>query len=224
MNAKMNPMIPTMRNAAVVMMLLSASLMSRANLVITEVMSSSSHANTAVDGDWFELYNSGASAVDLTGYSWDDNTKTAGSADFNGLTIGAGQAIIICQEGLGKEQLWKDLWGLSGVTVVNLGNSEFQNFGSGGDEVHLYDSSSVEIASVSVGAATLGYSFEWDSAGNYLGLSAFGENGAFQATAAAGGGPDIASPGVVSVIPEPGAFALLALGSLVLIGRRGLAR
>ena len=62
----------------------------RADLVITEVMSSSSHTNTVANGDWWELYNSGASDVDLTGYSWDDNTATAGSADFNNVTIAAG--------------------------------------------------------------------------------------------------------------------------------------
>jgi hypothetical protein len=213
-----------MRIAAVVTMLLSMSFMSRAQLRITEVMSSSSHANTSVNGDWWELYNSGASAIDLTGYSWDDNTVTPGSADFNGLTIGPGQAIVIVQENIGAEQTWKDLWGISGITVLNLGNTEFQNFSSGGDEVHLYNPSSIEIASVSFGAATSGYSFEWDSAGNSLGLSVLGENGAFQATLDAGGGPDIASPGVVSVIPEPSAFTLLALGGLVLIGRRGIAR
>ncbi len=205
------------------MMVLSMCFVSRADLVITEVMSSSSHTNTLANGDWFELYNSGASAVDLTGYSWDDNTVTPGSADFNGLTIGAGQAIIICQETVGAEQSWKDLWGLSGITVLNLGNTEFQNFGSGGDEVHLYNPSSVQIASASFGVATSGYSFEWDSAGNSLGLSALGENGAFQATADAGGGPDIASPGVVGVIPEPRALALLGLSGLVFIARRGLA-
>jgi len=213
-----------MRNVTVVIMLLSVSFMSRADLVITEVMASSSHTNTLVNGDWWELYNSGAAALDLTGYSWDDNTRAAGSADFNGLTIGAGQALIICQETIGAEQSWKDLWGLTGVAVVNLGNTEFQNFSSTGDEVHLYSPSSVEIASVSFGTATSGYSFEWDSAGDSLGLSVLGENDALQATPDAGGGPDIASPGLVVVIPEPSAIALLALGGLVLIGRRRLTR
>jgi hypothetical protein len=223
MNAKMNPRNSIMRNVAVTILLLSVSFMSRADLVITEVMSSSSHANSQANGDWWELYNSGLLAIDLSGYSWDDNTVTAGSADFNGLTIGVGQALIVCQETIGAEQSWKDLWGLSSVTVINLGNTEFQNFGSGGDEVHLYNPSLVEIASVSFGTATSGYSFEWDSTGNSLGLSVLGENGAFQATLDAGGGPDIASPGFVVVTPEPGAFALLALGGLVLIGRRGSA-
>ena len=72
---------------------------------------------------------------------------------------------------------------------------------------------------MTLGAATSGYSFEWDAAGTSLGMSVLGENGAFQATAAAGGGPDIASPGTVA-IPEPGTLALLGLSGLLVLCRR----
>lgn len=44
-----------------------------AALVITEVMSSSGHPGGPANGDWFELHNSGASTLDLTGYYWDDD-------------------------------------------------------------------------------------------------------------------------------------------------------
>lgn len=209
-----------MRRFTWMAMWLCLSAMARADLIITEVMSSSSHTNTAANGDWWELYNSGPSAIDLTAYSWDDDSATPGSADFNGLTINAGQAIIICQETLGQEQAWKDVWGLTDVTMINLGNTEFQNFGSAGDQLHLYDGSSTEIDSVTFGAASSGYSFEWDTSGSSLGLSANGENGAFQATASGGGGPDIASPG--AAIPEPGTWVLLGLGGLIMAGRRFL--
>ena len=200
---------------------LSLGVAARADLVITEVMPSSSHTNSVANGDWWELYNSGASAIDLTGYSWDDNSATAGSADFNAVTIAAGSFLIVCQETIGAEQAWRDVWGISAtVQVVNLGNTEFQNFGSTGDEVHLYSPALVELASVIFGAATSGQSFEWDSAGNSLGLSVAGENGAFQATLSGGGGPDIASPGAGVAIPEPNTLLLFGLGSLLLTGCR----
>jgi hypothetical protein len=200
---------------------LCLSVAARADLMITEVMSSSSHTNTVANGDWWELYNSGASDIDLTGYSWDDNTATAGSADFNSVTILAGSFLIVCQETVGAEQAWRDVWGIAAsVPVVNLGGNEFQNFSSAGDEIHLYSPALVELASVIFGAATSGQSFEWDSAGNSLGLSVAGENGAFQATLSGGGGPDIASPGTGQSIPEPATLLLFGLGSLVLTAGR----
>lgn len=200
---------------------LCLSVAARANLMITEVMSSSSHTNTVANGDWWELYNSGASDIDLTGYSWDDNTATAGSADFNSVTILAGSFLIVCQETVGAEQAWRDVWGIAaGVSVINLGNTEFQNLGSTGDEVHLYSPALVELASVVFGAATAGFSFEWDTAGNSQALSVSGENGAFQATPSGGGGPDVASPGTGQAIPEPATLLLFGLGSLVLTACR----
>ena len=195
----------------------------RADLVITEAMSSSVHTNTAANADWWELFNSGASDVDLTGYSWDDNSVTPGSADFNGLTIAAGTYLIVCGETLGAEQAWRDVWGIAAsVPVVNLGGTEFQSFSSAGDEIHLYSPALVELAAVTFGAATAGYSFEWDATGASLGLSVIGENGAFQATSSGGGvsGPDVGSPGAGAAIPEPATAALLALGAAALLRRR----
>ena len=179
--------------------------------------------NTVANGDWWELFNSGASDIDLTGYSWDDNSATAGSADFNNVTIAAGTYLIVCQETIGAEQAWREVWGIAAsVPVINLGNTEFQNFGSTGDEVHLYSPALVELAAVTFGAATIGFSFEWDNAGTSLGLSVIGENGAFQATASGGGvtGPDVGSPGTGAAIPEPGTAALLVLGAAALLRRR----
>ena len=69
-----------MKTACALVLLVLISLSSRADLIITEVMPSSSHTNTVANGDWWELYNSGASPIDLTSYSWDDNTATPGSA------------------------------------------------------------------------------------------------------------------------------------------------
>ena len=45
---------------------------------ITEVMPNSGHTNTGANGDWFEITNTGASAVNLAGYSWDDDSALGG--------------------------------------------------------------------------------------------------------------------------------------------------
>ena len=86
-----------------------------------------------------------------------------------------------------------------------------QGLGGSGDEINIWDSSASNlILSVSFGAATEGFSFQWDTSGNSLGLSTNGLNGAYS------NGNDIASPG--SVIPEPSTYALI-LASLVFVFR-----
>lgn len=197
---------------------LAAATLAGANaaVVITEVMSSSAHGGGTNNADWFELTNTGLSAADITGWSWDDDTVTPGSAGFGSITsIGAGRSIIFNGETLGAEASWISNWGLSGVTVVNLGGTIFQSISTTGDQVNIYDASNSLVASVSFGTATTGFSFEWDSSGNFLGLSAIGENGAFQAvsngqTTGLGAGVDVGSPGLV---PEPKTWALIGIGT-----------
>lgn len=194
----------------------------KADLVITEVMSSSAHSSGTNNGDWFELTNTGPSSVDLSTFSWDDNSAAAGSAGFGGITsIAAGESVIVSQETVGTESSFLSDWGLtgSGVQVATIGNTDFQNFSSTGDEVNVYDGSSTLVASVSFSTATQGFTFEWDTSGNSLGLSVAGENGAYVAPSdgAGGAGVDVGSPGVV---PEPAGFVLMGIGSLLLARRR----
>ena len=68
-----------------------------AALVITEAMSSSGTGGT---GDWFELTNNGAAAVNITGYKVDDNSfLLANALALTGVTsIGPGcLATRICE-------------------------------------------------------------------------------------------------------------------------------
>lgn len=200
----------------------------QAAIVITEVMSSSAHTAGTNNGDWFELTNTGLSAVNITGWSWDDadNVANPDQGTFGGITsIGAGQSIVFTAETLGEEAAWITDWGLSGVTVVNLGGGIFQNFSSTitGDALYIYDNNDALVTSVTFGLATTGSTFEWDTNGNTLGLSIIGQNGAFQAvengqTANAGSGLDIGSPGFA--IPEPSTALLGAFGLLALLRRR----
>lgn len=200
----------------------------RGGLVITEVMSSSSHPNGASESDWFELTNNGTTPFSLVGLTWDDAGGGPGNADFASTStaitsLAPGVSGIVTGESIGAEAAWRTAWGIpSTVQVVNLGNNEFQNLGSGGDEIHVYNGSAVgstEITGVTFLTATAGRSFVYDSNGTSLGTAVAGQNGAFVAPSngAGGAGTDVGSPGVV---PEPAGVALLAAAGLLTLRRR----
>lgn len=207
------------RHLGILIMSASLTALAPGAIVITEVMSVSGHGGGAGNGDWFEIYNSGSSAVDLTGWSWDDDSDTPGTHNFGGASISAGGTLLFVDENATLLPFWtNDVWGLTGsADLVVLGNagSGFSGFGGSGDTIHVYDASDAEQATVTFGSATSGSSFEWDSAGNSLGVSILGENGAFQALldgddgaadddpSAYGAGSDFASPGSVVIVPPP---------------------
>ncbi len=197
----------------------------QAALVITEVMSSSAHSGGTNNADWFELTNTGMLDISLAGLSWNDGDTTDANTLFTGLSIlGAGQSVIITGEPAGTEASWISDWGLSGVTVLHQG-SAFHNFSSSGDSIQIYDSLGATLFQITFGAATTGYSMEWDGQGNFLGDSVVGRNGAGIAVSNGqtnnnGAGVDVASPGRF-LVPEPGTAAFcLGSGMAVLIRRR----
>jgi hypothetical protein len=166
-----------------------------ATIRITEVMSKSLHP---ADRDWFEIYNYGDEPVDLTDLSWDDDSNIPGSAHFNGFVIPPGGTYVISARAVGTEDVFRQEWGLAPtVAVWCAGGSVFQNFSSGGDMLYIYDAYGLEITSVTIPAATHGFSFEWAGDGSNLGLSVAGENGAYVApdNGEGGAGIDVGSPG-----------------------------
>ena len=198
---------------------------SQAAIVITEVMSSTAHPGGTNNGDWFELTNTGIAAVDISGWHWDDNTFTNGTtpeAVFGGITsIAAGKSIIFTEETVGAEAGWTTSWGITGVTVVNLGSSVFQGLGAGGDSVRVYDASNTLVSGVTFGASSTGFTFEWDVNGNYLGISSLSNSYDFKAATngatSPGPGVDVGSPGV-AVVPEPTSALVLGLSLVTLVG------
>lgn len=139
-------------------------------LVITEVMASSGHAAGDADDDWWELTNTGSSAVDLSGYKWDDTPEVAASASAfpAGISIQPGESIVILDEPAGNVAAWKSAWGITSSTRVldrtqfataNPGGTDFSGLSGGGDEVNLYDAGGYVVASVAFGASTEGKSF-----------------------------------------------------------------
>ena len=184
------------------------------NIVITEVMSDSAGSG-ATNGDWFEITNVGPSAINLNGYVWNDSADILDDATlFPNLTINSGESIVIVDENAGNMPDWSASWGLSenvygkeDFLPFGPGGDDFSGLGGSGDIINIWDTSESITTSVSFGEATEGFSFQWDTSGNYLGLSSLGVNGSYS------NGDDVASPGIV---PEPSTYALL-LGMIAFI-------
>lgn len=176
----------------------------KADLVITEVMSKSAHTSSIVDGDWWELTNTGDSAVDLDGYTWDDTpTDPPSITTFPAFTIYPGESIIILQADLSEVAAWRAVWGLSSGTRVlarnemNVGvpgGEAFSGLSKDGDEVNLYDSGGIRVANVEFGATITGKSFSFlrDGSPIYGLQSAVGRHGAVNSNQAPA---DTGSPG-----------------------------
>ncbi len=166
-------------------------------LSITEVMPSS-NLGSPIDGDWFEVTNTGSTAIDIQNFSWDDESRDAGNHTVTtSVSIAAGESIILLEAATADVPLWIAEWGQSNgpLVVLNEGNqfdNGFSGFSSGGDEVNLYDDGLRLISSVAYAGADVnaGFSLEFDNDGNLLGSSADGVNGAYTSL-----NGDVGSPG-----------------------------
>ncbi|MEM9187193.1 MAG: lamin tail domain-containing protein [Planctomycetota bacterium] len=203
--------------------------MASAALVITEAMSNSGHPGGAANGDWWELTNTGATSVDLTGYIWNDSADpTSDESIFPAVSIGAGESIVIVSEGASNLAGFIAAWG-GGFTAISDddfgGGNSFSGLGSGGDSIFLYTPAEVLVDSFTFGASTNGVSFERFTNGDANGLSVAGEFGAFVAIndgenddpPGLGPGSDVGSPGI-AVVPEPTAALATLTGLLAVAG------
>jgi hypothetical protein len=169
------------------------------DLAITEIMASSNDPNTTISDDWFEITNYGSSAVDLGGFSWDDNSWLPGTVVFPSMVIAPGEAIVVAQIDAANEPAFRTAWNL-GPWVQVLVNEDFTigqpGFSSSGDGVALFDTSStpIEICRAEFTLALAGFSVEFDTACTYLGNSTVGVRGAYAST-----GSDVGSPGNQSI-------------------------
>lgn len=199
-----------------------------AAIVITEVHSTGSSSST-YGRDWFELTNTGASAVDITGWKVDDSSNsTAAALALQGVTSIPAFTSVVFMEAGGSDTdgsvatgAFKSAWFDTSVPagfLIGFYSGSGIGLSSSGDEVNIFDASNQAVASVAFEAGTLGISFDNSLATSGLPkttlatLSVVGTNGAFNSFA----GSEIGSPGV---IPEPATLGLVSLGALAM-GRR----
>lgn len=197
-----------------------------ADVIISEVAPYAS-GNTVYAADWFELTNTGSSAVDITGWKVDDSSNSfASSLALRGVSsIAAGQSVIFLESNAsgtndssinsGFKSAWFGTDIPAGLVIGNYGGSGV-GLSTSGDAVNIFNSGGSQVTGISFGASTTGKSFD-NAAGlanvSVAQLSAMGINGAFTAY----NGAELGSPGLVSAVPEPESFALMLAG-LGLIG------
>lgn len=204
------------------------SMSAHANLVVTEVAQQTlSGTASTINGDWWELTNFGAVAVNLLGYQWADTEDQLPSTDSNffpNIVINPGQSIIILEETAANEAAWRTNWGLASSVVI-LATDEmvddstpdgdtFSGLGSADDGVFFYDPNGVLLSQYLYTTTVRGTSFEQNGAGLDLGLSVVGQNGAYAAL-----NGNIGSPGT-AVVPVPALGFWAAGAALFSLTRR----
>lgn len=179
-------------------------------LMITEVMSSSSHP-TGGRWDWFEVYNSGPGAINLTGYSWIDDNSSHTNVFFPPWVLPAGGTLLVTEGPVGEEESFRAMWGIpTNVLIYNMGAATFWGLGSGGDFVKIFNPNGTVVAQAVFGAATQGRTFHWSREGTYLGVSQVGQYGAYVAPSNGvdGAGTDVGSPGITVSVPTLSTFVV----------------
>ncbi|MBK7403817.1 MAG: lamin tail domain-containing protein [Phycisphaerales bacterium] len=200
-----------MRTPICLLTLAAAAGAASAQVYITEFLYSGSTS------EFVEFTNLSNAPVDMTGWSYDDDSRVPGEFDLSGAgVIAPGESFVICE---GDPGAFAASWNLSGVTVLgpysnNLGRD---------DEINLFDSSSALVDRLSFGDDVNfpGSIRAKDFSGNPL-SGAEGQNDIYQWVLSASGDSygswlsaegDVGNPG--QYVPTPAALSLLGLAALV---------
>ena len=124
---------------------LAAGLLSQAasaQVYVTEWM----YNGNGKTGEYIEFTNLGASAVDFTGWSFDDADRTPGAVNLSlfGM-VAPGQSVILTEA---APDTFRSTWGLSSATKV-IGNNT-NNLGRS-DEINLYDAANALVDRLTYG-------------------------------------------------------------------------
>src|SRR3569833_1851389 len=201
-----------------------------AQLAITETMSSESTnlaTGLVVAGpDYWELSNFGTNSIDLSGYSFNDSDATRGgdanTSVFDGVTIAAGESIVLVQTGTGVSSRddFINWWGAANLPA-NLQVLFYSGYGvsASGDSIVLWSPTAVSDADyvdrADFGEAVRGHSFTYNPTNGLFGIiSSNGFGGAFKAVTSDDEGSPGTTTGPVTLgfiqQPSPSSFILLA--------------
>lgn len=207
----------------------------QAQVIVSEVapFGSGTSSNGA---DWFELTNTGSSAVNISGWKTDDNSNSfAAALALTGVTsIAAGQSVVFIEVATGTtaaavNAAFSTFWFGSTVPAsLVIGNYSGSGIGlsATADAVNIFNASGTVVTRVDFGASSAALQTFDNSAGlnnvAISNLSTVGINGAFTSANAFA---NVGSPGsiaAIAAVPEAEgyAMALSGLGALAFVARR----
>ncbi|WP_257386786.1 DUF3616 domain-containing protein [Tahibacter caeni] len=172
-----------------------------AQVRITEFMYS------GTNGEFVELTNTGAAAVDLTGWSFDDDSNVPGSFPIGALgTLAPGESAVVTEAAAAD---FRTAWGLCAAARVIGGNG--QNLGRN-DVINLYDAAGTRVDTLRFGDQTFPGTIRTQNVAGWVTAAGLGADAIAQWTLAAVGdaessrastGGDIGSPGISTRSAQP---------------------
>lgn len=205
-----------MRQLLGALVVLSVATSARASIFFTEWMYS------GADGEFIELCNVGGGSVDMTGWSFDDNTQTPGLLDLSSFgVVDPGECVVIAEP---DAATFAANWGLDVSVSVLGGNTE--NLGRS-DEINVYDAGMALVDRLTYGDQVFPMSIRTQDASGWVSQAGLGTNNVYEWTLSSSGDLQNSWQGVNGnwgspgshVVPEPATLGLLSLGAFV-FGRR----
>jgi predicted extracellular nuclease len=204
--------------AIIVLFIASAA---QAEMRITEWMYNGTATGSV--GEFVEFTNVGSSAINMTGWSFDDSTRVPGSQNLSAFgTVNPGESVLLTDI---SDTAFRTSWGLASTVKVIGGNTD--NLGRA-DEINLFDASNALVDRLTYDDQTIGGPRTNKISGNPIAFSDLGTNNATRwVLSVASPTPDrygsyvsstgdIGNPGVyVDAVPEPSTIVVFLTGMLM---------
>jgi hypothetical protein len=212
------------RMAVCWIVILAAAATSRAQMRITEYMYDA-HGD---HGEFVEFTNMGMSPIDMTGWSFDDNSGSPGSFSLSAFGVVPPGASVVVTDEVAEE--FREDWGLSALVGI-IGDLD-QGLGRN-DTINLYDASDALVDALSYGDQDFAGTIRTQEiSGNPVSLAALGADDASLWALSVDGdefgshfsiSEDLGNPGYYAyAVPEPSTATLAAIAvlGLAMIRRR----
>jgi len=170
-------------------------------------------------GEFVELTNIGLSAINLSGWSYDDDSRIPGIFSLTGFgLVQSGESVVFTES---SASTFRSDWALP-ATVKILGGVT-NNIGSS-DEINIYDASNTLVDRLTYSSSILSTNGVSGNPGSaaVIGANAISDwvysapGDVFGSYASMSGNGDVGNPGSFAAVPEP-ANMILFVGPLMLL-------